>query len=71
MDACKITIIKKGIKFQCNFFVVMGNWPALLGMPDCERLQLLGINCNTTNAGQNGKQKNERIKQDKYKTNKN
>ena len=29
------------------FFVVPGNGSALLGMPDCKRLYLLNINCQT------------------------
>ena len=45
---CKVTIINKDIEFQCNFFVVPGNGQAYLRMPDCERIQLLNINCDDT-----------------------
>ena len=38
-----------GIKYCCNFFVVPGNGSALLGLPDCDWLQLLSIKCQTTN----------------------
>ena len=41
----RVTLIDKGIKYQCSFFVVPGNRTALLGMPDWEHLQLLSINC--------------------------
>ena len=36
MSICKVIMINKGITFQCNLFVVLGNGPVLLGMPDCE-----------------------------------
>ena len=42
---CRLTLIDKDIEYQYSFFVVPGNGPALLGMPDCEGLQLLSINC--------------------------
>ena len=45
LGMCKVTISNEGIEYQYNFFVVPGNEPALLGMPDCEWLQLLSINC--------------------------
>ena len=41
MAVSKVTIINNGIECQCSFFVVQGNGPALLGVPDCERLQQL------------------------------
>ena len=49
MGVCEVTRINKVIKYQFSFFVVAGNGPALLGMPDCERLQQLSINCETMN----------------------
>ena len=58
---------EQGIEFQCNFFVVPGNGPALLDMTDCKRLQLLSINCNTISADSHRRQVS---KQDKFKTNK-
>ena len=45
----KVTINNKGMKFQCDFLVVQSNGPALLGMPDCQRLQLLCIICDAAN----------------------
>ena len=48
MGLCRITIINKCIEYQCNFFIVPGNGLALLGISDCESLQLLSINCQTT-----------------------
>ena len=35
---CKVTIYNEGIENGCNSFVVPGNRPASLGMPDCEKL---------------------------------
>ena len=32
------TLINKGIEYECNFLIVPGNGPALLGTPDCECL---------------------------------
>ena len=63
-------IINKSIEFQCNFFVVTVSGPALLGMPDCERLQLPGINFDKTNTDQHRRHINEHTKQDKSKTKK-
>ena len=60
--------INKSIKYQCHFFVVPQNGPALLGMPDCERLQLLSINCQTINDQQKGRKINEQTNQDRPKT---
>ena len=34
MAVCKVTIINKGIKLWCSFFVVTGNGLAFLGMSD-------------------------------------
>ena len=66
---CKVTIIHKSIKSQCSFFVVATNSPALLGMPNCERLQML--NCATIEADHHRGQANEQYKQGKSKTNEN
>ena len=49
----KIIINQKGIKSQCSFFIVSLNGPALLGMPDCERLQLLSMNYDTIESDHN------------------
>ena len=50
-----VCIINKGTDFQCSFFLVHGNGPALLGILDCKRLQLLSINCHTKNDEQKGR----------------
>ena len=70
MGVCKITIIYKGIKFLCSFFVGPGIGPALLGMKKCVGLQLLSINCNTMDDEQKG-DKYILKRQDKPKINKN
>ena len=44
----RIIIINKDIKYQCSVFIVPGNGPVLIGMPDCWQLQLLSINIQTT-----------------------
>ena len=45
MGMCCIAIFNKGIEYRCMIFVEAGNGPALLGMPDCEQLKLLNVNC--------------------------
>ena len=55
MGVCKVNIINKGIEYQCSFFVVPGNIQALLVMLQCERLQLLSINCQTMKKVETGK----------------
>ena len=52
----QVTIINMDTEYQCSFFIVPGNGPALSQMPNSERLQLLRINCHTKNDRQNGKQ---------------
>ena len=47
------------------------NRPAFLGMPDCECLQLLNMNCQTTNDSHQRRQINKPTKQDKTKPNNN
>ena len=54
MGVCKVNIVNKGIKYQCSYNAGPDNGPALLGMLDCERLQLLSDNCNTTDVDQKG-----------------
>ena len=70
MGVCKVNIINKDIRYSSSFFVVPGNRPALLGMPDCERLQLLSIKCQTMSNTSKLKCINEQIKQDMSKLNK-
>ena len=43
----KVAVINKDNEFCCSFCIVSGNVPASLGMPDCRRLQLLGIKGST------------------------
>ena len=68
---CKVAIIQKGIESWCSFFVVARSCPALLGMPDCEGLQLLHINFNTMVASHNRRHVNKQYKQDKNEANNN
>ena len=51
-----VTLNNKVIEYQCDFFVVPGNGPALLGMSDCEWLQLLTVNCQTIDGSHKGHQ---------------
>ena len=37
----------KNIELPCSFFVTPRNGPTLLGMPDCEKLQLMNEACIT------------------------
>ena len=60
---CRVTINNKGIEYQCTFFEVSGNGPALLGMINCKRLKLLILNCQTTNDKQKVIQINEQTTQ--------
>ena len=64
MGICRVTLFNKGIAYQCNFFIIHGNVLALLGMPDCEWLQMLSINCQKTNNQCKRRQVNEQTKQD-------
>ena len=45
MGICHIAIFSKGIEYGCTFFVVSGNGPAVLGIPDCKQHNLLNVNC--------------------------
>ena len=57
----------KGIESQFRIFVVPGNGPVLLEIPDCKSLTLLSINCDTIEADHNRGQVNEQSKQGKSK----
>ena len=59
MGKGRVTILNNGIEYQCSFFVVPRKGPAFLGMSDCEWLQPLSINCQTTSDQHNGRQINE------------
>ena len=63
-------LINKGSEYWCSFFVMPGIGPALLGMQDCKRLQLMSINCQTVSSGQKGRKGNGQTKQGKSKINK-
>ena len=54
----------------CSFFVIPRNHPAILVMLDCEKLELLSVNCRTIDASQK-RQINEQPNQDKSHINKN
>ena len=41
--------IHRETRKPCSFFVMAGNGPVLLGMQDCEGLQLLSMNYYATN----------------------
>ena len=65
MGVCNVSTINKDIKYWCSSLEMSGNGPALLEMLHCVRLQLLSMNCQTTNDEQKGKQTSN---QDKSKT---
>ena len=60
MGMCRVTKLSNGIEYQCNFIVVPGNELALLGMPDCEQLQLLNVACQITNEQCKRRKNNEK-----------
>ena len=65
MGISHTAIIHKGIGYRCSFFVLLGYEPALLGMPECEWLKLLTVNCKTADDPYR-KQLNEQTRQDKF-----
>ena len=67
MGICRVALINKSIRYQCNLSVELGNGPKLLGMPDYESMQLMSIDCQTTNDQHKRGQINEQTKQDKSK----
>ena len=54
---CRVAFINK-----VTFYILPGNRSALLGMPDCEYLQLLSINHQMANDMHNRRQSNEQTK---------
>ena len=68
MDICHITVLNKCFEYQCSFFVVPGNRPALLGMPGCEWLKLLTVNFQTQMTNTKSDKLMKKPKQDKSKT---
>ena len=52
-----------GNEFQYNFFIVLGNGPAMIGISDCESLQLLSIKYFTVIVYEYEKQINEQTRQ--------
>ena len=68
MCICHIDIIYKGIDYGCHFFAVPRKGLAILGMPECEQLKLLTMNCQSTDDPPRKWQINEQTKQDKIKT---
>ena len=47
MGICHFAILNKGIEYGCTLLIVSGNVPALLGMPDCEWIKIVTLNCQT------------------------
>ena len=50
IGVCRVTVMHKDKQNPCRFFVVPGGGQALLGIPDVETLELLGVNCNKNRA---------------------
>ena len=46
LGMCTVKLRHKNKSAQCRFFVVPGDGPALIGMPDIELLSVLRITCN-------------------------
>ena len=63
MGIYHIAILKKGIENGCSLFVVPGNSPTLLKMPDCKRLNLLTVNCQPSDNANRKRQINKQTKQ--------
>ena len=47
MGVCNVQIKHKNKKITCEFFVMPGGGPALLGLSDMELLDMLCITCST------------------------
>ena len=71
LGVCYSTIINKKVKLHHSFFVLHGNGPVLLGMPDCKRLQLLSVNCDQIECGPKERPNQQQSVPNKLKTNKN
>ena len=67
MSICHITIINKGIEYRYSLVVVLGNGATSLGMPGCEWLNILAVNCQKTDDSHIKRQINEQTKQDELK----
>ena len=59
----------KNVELPCSFFVVPGNSPLVIWIPDCERLQLPSANCKIIEVGWRRRHDDEKLKQGKSKTN--
>ena len=44
-DVCTVNLRHKDKCAKCRFFVIPGDGPALLGMPDIELLNILRVSC--------------------------
>ena len=62
MAMCRATITHKYRQKPCRLFIVLGGSLVLLGMQDVKTLELLSVNCKTT---QPCKQLNEQTTHDK------
>ena len=63
MGLWMVALIKKAL--SNNAFVMPGNGPTLLGMPDFECHPLLSMNCQMTNEPNKRREINEQTRQDK------
>ena len=50
LGTCTVTIEHKNNRKKCQFFVVLGNGQALLGMPDTAALKLINIKIDSIDA---------------------
>ena len=50
LGTCAVTIEHENNKRNCEFFVVLGNGQALLGMPDTAALKIININIDLLDA---------------------
>ena len=50
LGTCTVTIEYKNNRRKCEFFVVLGNGQALLGMPDTAALNIINVNIDSLEA---------------------
>ena len=50
IGTCTVIITYKNNKKKCEFFVVVGNGQALLGMPDTAALNIINVNIDSIEA---------------------
>ena len=54
-----VQIMHKGIQKPCRLFIILGEGPVLLGMPDVQTFELLSVNYNTIGQNSKNRQTNE------------